>query len=138
MKTSIRTVLITLPLVSLLALVGGCYLKNPCSVGFFENENGLCEAAPVPAEAGAAEAGAAEAGAAEAGASEGGAPAASTFGKACTAQADCSGDAPVCAAPQLPYCTQISCQPGEANAGLCPAGFICVGGGAAGSACMKK
>jgi hypothetical protein len=48
-----------------------------------------------------------------------------TFGTTCATNADCGGDAPVCATDPLFYCSQIECQDGEANAGSCPADWIC-------------
>lgn len=112
--------------VSLLA-VAGCWHDSPCEEGYVVVTD-MCYKIPVaPAPAPAAEAGAGEAAA----------PATDTFGKTCTAQADCAGGtAPVCAAPQLPYCTQINCMDGEANAGSCPTGFTCIAAGAQ-SACVK-
>jgi hypothetical protein len=51
---------------------------------------------------------------------------ASLFGKTCEVPADCGGDAPICAAPQLPICTQILCGVGEENEGACPAAWQCL------------
>lgn len=66
------------------------------------------------------------------------APASETeFGKACAAMADCPASAPICGAPQVPYCTQIYCKAGEANAGVCPAGFTCTDTPVA-SVCLKQ
>ncbi len=48
------------------------------------------------------------------------------FGRACTAQADCSCPAPVCAiqpGAKSGYCTQIAC---DRSPEVCPAGFRCV------------
>jgi hypothetical protein len=49
-----------------------------------------------------------------------------TFGTSCETNADCGGDAPVCATDPLFYCSQIECQEGEANAGACPEGWTCL------------
>lgn len=62
----------------------------------------------------------------------------SQFGKSCTSQDECGGDAPICGAPQLPMCTQINCAEGEANAGACPPDWMCISpGGSTPSACVK-
>ncbi len=68
----------------------------------------------------------------DAGAADGGGGAASvgnpdaTFGTPCETDAECGGDAPVCATDPLYYCTQLDCKDGEANAGACPDGYTCV------------
>jgi hypothetical protein len=49
-----------------------------------------------------------------------------TFGTPCETNAECGGDAPVCATDPLFYCTQLDCKDGEANAGACPDGYTCV------------
>jgi hypothetical protein len=38
----------------------------------------------------------------------------------------CYGNAPICAPSPLNYCTNIDCSQGEANYGICPAGWTCV------------
>jgi hypothetical protein len=48
-----------------------------------------------------------------------------TFGTKCATNADCGGDAPICATDPLFYCSQINCADGEANAGACPATWVC-------------
>jgi len=124
-----RAILASSP--ALLALgTFACWAKEPCSAGYTMRSDYNCE--PIPATLAAdADATAAEASSPsdEAGtagdASTEEAAAATTFGKTCTAQSDCGGDAPVCAAPHAPYCTQIMCNPGEANAGVCPPGWTC-------------
>ena len=128
MNTPARIAVVSLSFASVLAVLGGCFVSTPCDPGYFENSELQCEAVPAPAPEASASA--------EGGAGGGEAAAATSFGKTCAAQTDCSGDAPICGAPQLPYCTQVSCNPGEANAGVCPAGFTCVG--AAPSACIKS
>jgi hypothetical protein len=59
------------------------------------------------------------------GGGDSGASGAGDFGKECGSAKDCSGIASVCGAPQLPYCTAQNCAAGEANEGVCPAGFSC-------------
>ena len=49
-----------------------------------------------------------------------------TFGTPCQSDAECGGDAPVCATDPLFYCTQLNCNDGEENAGVCPEGWTCV------------
>jgi hypothetical protein len=49
-----------------------------------------------------------------------------TFATPCHANAECGGDAPVCATEPLFYCTQLDCLDGEENAGACPDGWTCV------------
>ncbi|MES1189411.1 MAG: hypothetical protein ABUL60_36680 [Myxococcales bacterium] len=49
-----------------------------------------------------------------------------TFGTPCQSDAECGGDAPVCATDPLFYCTQLDCKDGETNAGACPDGWSCV------------
>ena len=143
-----RNVALVLSLVtSMAAAASACVDGDPCGAGLYELPNYRCAAVPVPPEAGAAEARAPEA-SIEAGDGEAGeastapvtpvAPAAASgFGTPCKAMADCPSDAPICAAPKLPYCTQINCEPGEANAGICPAGFTCVHLPGLPSGCLK-
>ncbi|HSO32510.1 MAG TPA: hypothetical protein VLT33_08340 [Labilithrix sp.] len=120
-------------------LAQACWAKDPCGEGLvLEHEGNTCvparvaDAAPPPASP--AEAG----GDGGSEAAPGEAAAASSFGKTCTSSAECGGDAPVCAAPLLPYCTQINCQPGEANAGACPAGYTCMTAPGYPSGCMQN
>lgn len=57
------------------------------------------------------------------------------FGAACTEDADCGPG--VCVNMPLPVgCTMPDCRPGEANEGICPADFMCLGDDS-GSACIK-
>jgi hypothetical protein len=49
-----------------------------------------------------------------------------TFGTPCESDAECGGDAPVCATDPLFYCTQLDCNEGEENAGVCPEDWSCV------------
>lgn len=115
--------------------------KDACGAGLIPDPNSAnCIAAPPPApDASANDAGGATSDAGDAG-DEAGAPAQDFFGKTCASAADCGGNAPICAAPQLPYCTQINCSAGEANAGICPtAGWTClVTGGGNPSVCFKQ
>lgn len=135
MKTSVGDMAMnrSIALLFLSSLIGvatvGCDFDDVCGKGLVEDEMGFCRVPPTP-EAGASDGGADEGG-------EAGAPAASSFGKTCASMAECGGDAPICAAPQLPYCTQISCEAGEANAGACPAGWQCIKSGSQPSACVK-
>ncbi len=127
--------------VGLLLLVPGCWAKDPCGPGFVIQPNYTCQAIALPADAGsegaAPDAAPVEGGtSSEAGAPEAAAP--SSFGKTCAAMTDCGGDAPICGAPQLPYCTQINCQLGEANAGACPADYTCFTAPGYPSACLRN
>ena len=70
---------------------------------------------------------------AEAGASAGGAGSGvepwgnpdATWGSPCERNAECGPDAPICATAPFNYCSQIDCQDGEANAGVCPDTWVC-------------
>lgn len=70
---------------------------------------------------------------AEAGASAGGAGSGvepwgnpdATWGSPCEHNAECGPDAPICATAPFNYCSQIDCQDGEANAGVCPDTWVC-------------
>lgn len=129
------------------ALGPACDAKDPCGEGLYELPSYRCGDIPAVPEGGAAETSTAEAAAGDAGDGEGGEggeageaaapPAPTNFGKPCAAMAECGGDAPICAAPQLPYCTQKDCKAGEANAGVCPAGFTCIKVPGYPSGCMK-
>lgn len=48
-----------------------------------------------------------------------------TWGSHCEANKDCGPEAPICATTPLFYCTQLDCQEGEANFGVCPTGWDC-------------
>jgi hypothetical protein len=61
----------------------------------------------------------------------------SQFGKTCATAQECAGDAPICAAPQLPVCTQINCAAGEENEGACPPDWTCLMIAPNPSACVK-
>ena len=146
MNAQRRTVIFAASAVALGSLAAqGCWAKDPCGDGlvFLVAESScvaaiVADAAPEaarPVEAGA-DAGEAGADGEAMGAPEAAAP--SNFGKPCAAMADCGGDAPVCAAPQLPYCTQIHCMPGEANAGVCPAGYTCFSVPGYPSGCLRN
>jgi hypothetical protein len=108
----------------------GCWASNPCEPGQTLRLDYCFPGAPSGDGAAGGEAGTDGTAPSEGGVlaegGEGGGGATATFGTSCASQSDCAGgDAPVCAAPQLPYCTQINCQPGEANAGACPSGWQC-------------
>ncbi|HVY27876.1 MAG TPA: hypothetical protein VHB79_15075 [Polyangiaceae bacterium] len=48
-----------------------------------------------------------------------------TWGSHCDRNKDCGPDAPICATAPFNYCSQIDCQDGEANAGVCPDTWTC-------------
>jgi hypothetical protein len=99
-------------------LLQACWDNNPCDPGQIVVAN-QCMAGPSP-QGGGSDAG--DAGSDGAAAEGGG----SSFGEPCTTAADCSGDAPFCAQPYAPVCTQSQCAAGEANAGACPPGWQCM------------
>jgi hypothetical protein len=131
----------------LAALPVGCKDESPCDpgqeatgVGCFPikmSTGGSSNGGTTMPEAG--QAGDASAGAAgEVGAA--GAPAGNpdaTFGTMCQTNADCGGDAPICATDPLWYCSQINCDDGEENAGACPADWVCFKYGDNPSACVN-
>jgi hypothetical protein len=118
-------------------LSSACFKDDPCGAGLVENTtNGNCVKPPPPPAPDAAAA--SDAGGDGGEADGGGTPAAATLGKTCSAEGDCGPDAPKCGAPQLPYCTQTDCNPGEKNAGACTAGFICQKIGDYPSFCFKQ
>lgn len=122
------------PALGLLALLGllvappGCKDSEPCDPG----QESIGTACFLAATGGSApQAGSSN----DAGASDGGAPSGgesamgnpdATFATPCESDADCGGDAPVCATDPLFYCTQLNCKDGEENAGACPDGWSCV------------
>lgn len=99
----------------------GCKDNDPCDPGQEFVAIGCFPVAAGSAGKSSAEAGAG--GAEDAGGASGVEP--PTFGTACATNADCGGDAPICATDPLFYCSQIDCQDGEANAGSCPADWVC-------------
>lgn len=122
------------PVFGLLALFGllvaapGCKDTEPCDPGQ-ESRGTACF--PVETGGKASQAGtASDGGASDGGASSGGTSAVgnpdATFATPCESDADCGGDAPVCATDPLFYCTQLNCKDGEENAGACPDGWTCV------------
>ena len=129
--------LLALGLLGLLVAPPACKDKEPCDegqesigTGCFpqggSNQGGSSAGSNSKPEAGSP----AEAGAAGVNEGGGGNPAPvgnpdATFGTPCTSDAECGGDAPVCATEQLFYCTQLNCQDGEENAGACPDGWTC-------------
>lgn len=95
--------------VALVPFLGACWETDMCDPGQILKDN-VCYPAPPPPpppkEGGAGE---------------------DTFGKTCSTQEDCAGgNATICGAPQLPMCTQINCQAGEENQGICPSGWTCL------------
>jgi hypothetical protein len=108
------------------APVAGCWSSNPCDPGQILRSDSCLPAPATPGDA-SSDGGSDSGGSIDAGGIADGRAAPSTFGMTCAVQADCAGgDAPICGAPQLPYCTQINCQAGEANAGACPSGWQCI------------
>jgi hypothetical protein len=114
-------------------LLAACWDNNPCDPNQIVVAN-QCMAAPPPQGGGSDAGDAGPDGAPAEGGTEGGG---SSFGKPCTTAADCSGDAPFCAQPYAPVCTQTQCAAGEANAGACPAGWQCLVIPGAPSACSQ-
>jgi hypothetical protein len=113
----------------------GCWDDNPCDPGQVVRQD-QCVAAPASTAA-ASDAGDASP-ATDASGSGGDGSVVDTFGKACTTASDCAGgNAPVCGAPQLPLCTQIDCQAGEAHAGVCPSGWQCLATAGNPSVCLN-
>ena len=134
-------------LLGAIGLLGGCKDDEPCDPGQIER-HGLCY--PAPASGAGGSAGSSASG--QAGAGLGGAEESSAgsgaldtpFGTECQDQegsSDCGGEAPVCAdmtpLGQSVYCTQIDCAEGEANAGVCAAGFTCFAVSGYPSVCIK-
>jgi len=121
----------------LLATLPGCKDEDPCDPG--EQSIGTaCYPAATgggagksnPPQAGASsDGGGADGGGADGGAAAGGSEPSgnpdATFGTVCASNADCGGDAPICATDPLFYCSQIDCSAGEANEGACPASWTC-------------
>jgi hypothetical protein len=110
-------------------MMSGCKDGDPCDPGQRE-QNGLCypiaqagssgaPGAQTPRDGGDADAGGDPPGAMD-----------SDFGRACAdtvGSSDCGDSAPICAPfPTGNACTQILCQAGEANAGVCPLGWQCL------------
>ena len=116
----------------------GCKDDSPCDEGFVERGSSACY--PLPA-GGAGEAGqAGMTGDVDAGDGGGAAPAAFYIGQPCAdteAHSDCGGGAPICAdLPAGTMCTQILCQAGEPNAGVCPSDWMCLSSAGNPSACV--
>jgi hypothetical protein len=115
----------------LAALASACKDDEPCDPGQVS-----IGTACFPAEIGGSggSTGAASAGApSDGGDAAGGEPAQggprtpdASFGTPCETNADCGGDAPVCATDPLFYCSQLDCDVGEANDGVCPEGWTCL------------
>jgi hypothetical protein len=132
----------SIPLLSLLVAVPaaglGCQPTNACGAGFAQGEDEQCRPVASPsADAGIPPTDGGNGVVEDAAADAPTAPSGSSFGKTCASMADCGGDAPICGAPQLPMCTQIMCQAGEANAGACPADFTCLSTPGNPSVCLK-
>lgn len=124
--------LLTLGLLGLLVAPPACKDNEPCDEGQESIGTGCFPEATGGSTAGGSsnpQAGSPN----EAGASDGGAGNAApvgnsdaTFGTPCESDAECGGDAPVCATDPLYYCTQLDCKDGEENAGACPDGWTCL------------
>lgn len=124
--------LVTFGLLALLPV--GCKDTDPCDVGQEAKATGC-----FPIQAGGSNAGKSGAGgeaSAEAGAAAGGVDSGApmvepwgnpdaTWGSPCERNAECGPDAPICATAPFNYCSQIDCQDGEANAGVCPETWVC-------------
>jgi hypothetical protein len=136
-----------LGLLGLSGLLLGCKDDDPCDPGQVEK---FSQCYPAAAGAGGSSGGAApDAGdMGDGGGAAGAAPSAglnSDFGTACldtTAFSDCGGTAPICAdltpLGQSKMCTQLYCNAGEANAGVCPSTFTCFAAPGYPSLCIKK
>ena len=124
-----------------LCTVTACVDDDPCDPGQVVK---LGQCYPAATAGGSSSSGGSDmAGAPEA--TAGGGASTSTFGSACedsTDSSDCTGDAPVCAdlSPlgQDIMCTQLHCADGEANAGVCPSGFMCFAVPGYPSVCIKE
>ena len=125
--------------------LAACKDDSPCDEGQVARLNSCY---PAPAAGAAGQAGSSgEAGApgdeadTDAGDSGAAAPTQFVIGQPCTdpdTSSDCGGGAPVCAPlPAGPACTQILCQEGEPNAGVCPSDWPCLVFGTNPSACLK-
>ena len=137
---------------ALASLVTACKDEDPCDPGQVEKHGQCYEVAGSGGSSASGGAGGASGGitadsAGSGGASEGpDAPALDTaFGTACldtTTFSDCGGTAPICAdlsqLGQSKMCTQLNCNPGEANAGACPAAFTCFAAPGYPSFCLKN
>jgi len=137
-------------LVAVLGAIGaamGCKDDDPCDPGELER-HGQCYLEPASAGGSAGGPGSGMAGSQAGGAEESAAGAGALdtpFGTVCedgTGSSDCGGEAPVCAdltpLGQSQYCTQIDCAEGEANAGVCPDGFMCFAVSGYPSVCIEK
>jgi len=127
----------------LCALVVACKDDDPCDPGQIV-QNTQCY--PAPGNGGAPGTGGAESGGEPDVAGGGSSSVAETpFGTPCqdtTGSSDCAGIAPICGdltkLGQTVMCTQINCSAGEANAGVCPAGFTCFAFPGYPSVCTKE
>jgi hypothetical protein len=121
----------------------GCKDDSPCDEGFVERGPAACYPLPVGAAGEAGSSG--QAGTTgddfDAGDGGGAAPAAFYIGQPCAdtvSHSDCGGGAPICAdLPAGTMCTQILCQAGEPNQGVCPSDWMCLSSAGNPSACVK-
>ncbi|HET9934059.1 MAG TPA: hypothetical protein VFQ35_25320 [Polyangiaceae bacterium] len=117
------------------AALVGCWDNDPCDAGQIFKD-GVCFQAP-SASGGSTSSGG-QTGDAGSGGDSSGPAQPDSWAKQCTQPADCTGNSPICAPAPLGYCTNINCSPGEANEGICPAGWTCFpAGGGNPSACLK-
>ena len=107
-----------------LSLLGGaCDPSDPCDSGYYE-EHGACYPIRMPVSDGGGD-GDGDGDDEDAGGEPSDAEAPSDpyegFGDECEEQSDCPNGL-VCAAPQLPYCTQVNCMD---DADICPPEWTC-------------
>jgi len=121
----------------------GCKDDSPCDEG--QEERGAAACYPLPTGGGAGQAGGAgpagTTGNVDAGDGGAAAPAAAYIGQPCAdteTHSDCGEGAPICAdLPAGTMCTQVLCQAGEANEGVCPSDWMCLSSAGNPSACVK-
>ncbi|MFZ5896561.1 MAG: hypothetical protein ACOY0T_36235 [Myxococcota bacterium] len=117
-----------------LGLAMGCWDDDPCDPDQVFVD-GVCRAAPAGGAGMSSTGGQSSVGGAGGNANGDGD---STWGKACAMPTDCTGDSPICAPSPLGYCTNINCSAGEANADICPVGWMCFPAGNGNpSACVR-
>lgn len=124
-----------LPLLALGLAPLACKDSDPCDPGQEAKGTGCYPVKASGGSAGKSSTKPADGGepSADAGASAGGAGSGvepwgnpdATWGSPCEHNAECGPDAPICATAPFNYCSQIDCQDGEANAGVCPDTWVC-------------
>ena len=110
-------------------VLSACKASDPCPPGY-EVQNAVCSPIPAPPKDGGSGSGGGGNDAGDSGTDSGTEPAPeptipTNFGDSCTDSSTCGGDSPICGAPDLPYCTNVSCGAGESNEGICPADWLC-------------